>query len=712
MTDDAILPRNFSCTFEQLCNFAAVSKTGRRSDIIQGLILLCFSLNRDRYSSAGEFADTIDTLLGISIPGPDISSALYELERDGKVTLYKGEYTPDPAAQADLMQAADEARRLEQRVKDKWLAEIVARYVSIPMDDFWAALRGYLQRVFRRHGMQSVAMLQPQVSLPADYQDSLHALLGDAISLSLDARFHPSAREAILTFMASLGQDADRAAYMVKLADVAFNFFKLEVSPEVAQELVRHLPELTLFLDTNFIFGLLGLNNNPQVEVSMQLVEAVKKHELPFKLRFHERTQREIRDTVSYYGGILKSAYWPTSLSKAAVASGRLSGIENKFHEMNSRGHVDVKEFLRPIEHFDVVVADMDIRLYRISQDRIKECANLNMEYTTFLQNHGKKDKPYEVIQHDVVLLDTVSQLRSRASSTLEAGTLILTCDFYLYLFDQIQAKKENRLPCVILPNNFWQLLRPHMKSDTDFDKAFAETFALPEFSAIGGGGSRACSKMLGILAAYGGLPEETATRLLTNGVLIDKLSQATDDIEFNALVEGAIADQNAELMEERAALEKQVQQEAETRKALEAAVGALESQVTSQKQSLDAATAAAEQASQRAKAVQQARDAEADARQAAETEASKLEGQITLLVWGLSVLLAAMLIAGLESLIHLTDIGFSVWVRSHPHTLGLQISFACIVALASMSLCIRRYRKWFLITGALPIFLVILQII
>jgi hypothetical protein len=709
---DAILPRNFSCTFEQLCNFTAVSKTGRTSDIIQGLILLCFSLNKDRYLSVGQFVETIDLLLGISIPERDINSALHELERAGKVMLCEGEYVPDLAVQASLMQDADEARRLEQRVKDKWLAEITAKYVSIPLDSFWGALRGYLQRVFRRHGMQSVALLQPQVSLPTDYQDSLHTLRQEAISLSLDTKFHPLAREAISTFMASVGQDADRATYMVQLADVAFNFFKLEVSPEASQELVRRLPELTLFLDTNFIFGLLKLHNNPQVEVSMQLVEAVKKHELPFKLRYHERTQREIRDTASYYGGILKSSYWPTSLSKAAVASGRLSGIENKFHELNSRGHVDVKEFLRPIEHFDVVVADMDIKLYRISQDRTKECATLNTEYAAFLQKYSRKDKPYEVIQHDVVLLDTVSQLRSTAPSTLEAGTLILTCDFTLYLFDQAQAKKENRLPCVILPNNFWQMLRPYMKSDTDFDKAFAETFALPEFSVIGSGGSRACSKMLGILAAYREFPEETATRLLTNGVLVDNLSQVTDDIEFNALVEAAIVEQNAELMEERAALEKQVQQEAETRKALEAAVGTLQSQIVSQKRSLDETIVAADQVSQRAKAAQQARDTEADARQAAETKASELEQQNTLLVWALSVLLTAILIGGPELVIHLTNTGFSVWVRSHPHALGLQLSFGSIVALACMSLCIKRYRKQLLLTVALPIVWVIFQII
>ena len=91
-----------------------------------------------------------------------------------------------------------------------------------------------------------------------------------------------------------------------------------------------------------------------------------------------------------------------------------------------------------------------------------------------------------------------------------------------------------------MLPNLFWQILRPFLPPDSDFERSFAQTFAIPEFRAIGDGGARACSKMLSLLTAYKDLPEETARRLVTNDLLIDKLRTLKSDEEFEAEIDSA----------------------------------------------------------------------------------------------------------------------------------------------------------------------------
>ena len=65
---------------------------------------------------------------------------------------------------------------------------------------------------------------------------------------------------------------------------------------------------------------------------------------------------------------------------------------------------------------------------------------------------------------------------------------------------------------------------------------------------------------MLGLLAAYKDFPEETAIRLLSNDLLIDSLRATQDDEKFQAQVESAIASENQALLEERAALSRQVE--------------------------------------------------------------------------------------------------------------------------------------------------------
>src|SRR5688500_19917464 len=116
-----------------------------------------------------------------------------------------------------------------------------------------------------------------------------------------------------------------------------------------------------------------------------------------------------------------------------------------------------------------------------------------------------------------MTVLDVVRQKRTNAKSTLEAGALFITCDFFLYRFDWEDSKAKGIKPSTVLPNVLWQVLRPFVPSDVDFDRSFAETFALPEFRIFGSKASEACSKMLSILAGYKDLPEETATRMLSS---------------------------------------------------------------------------------------------------------------------------------------------------------------------------------------------------
>jgi hypothetical protein len=144
----------------------------------------------------------------------------------------------------------------------------------------------------------------------------------------------------------------------------------------------------------------------------------------------------------------------------------------------------------------------------------------------------------------------------------------------------------------VVLPNVLWQILRPFVPSSPDFDRSFAETFAIPEFRTIGSGAARACSKMLGLLAAYKDFPEEIAARLLTNDLLIDRLRATRDDAQFQAQVESAIALENQTLSEERAALAKQVE-------ALRGDRERIEKDLTEQKEAAAAEAAKAREAIQ-----------------------------------------------------------------------------------------------------------------
>lgn len=585
---DKISALVFSKTFEQMCNFIAVAKTGDSRETIKGLITLCLlELPEDRLNTSEQFRETIETLFGLSIPLVQIDESLHELERTGAISKVTTNYKLSQNIIDTLKKKIDEANALEERVKSTWFLQLQATYPTLPLQETWKTLRDYLSRTFRRHGIQAAALLDPTVDTPAEHDMSLSSILRESIQGHLPAKLHKIARPAITDFLATVGTDADRAHYVAQLADGAFNFYTLEVPHELSSKLRSQLNELTIFLDTNFLFGILDLHYNTQVQVSHDLIRAISSQKFPFKLRYHEATGKEMAHTIDHYGSILRSRTWTHQLSHAAAQTRNISGIEQTFHVRNARQSIDVDEFLRPYEHFDQLLKAKEIKIFSPCKEREQARIDLFHDYQEFLNSNNRGDKPYETVMHDATVLEEARNMRTKAASTLDSGALIITCDYYLYRFDWESSRRNGHHACVLLPNIFWQILRPFITVDQDFEKAFAETFALPAFRALGSGGSKACSRMLQILATYKDVPEQTAFKLLSNDLLLDRLKTVSDEKQFIEQVEAAFVEENKYLMEEKAYLAKQLSEEKQLREKRELDLSTAELTIKQKEQAL-----------------------------------------------------------------------------------------------------------------------------
>ena len=699
--------RSFSAAFEQMCNFVAVAKTGNVGETIEGLIEICLLRFGDEgFDEARQFRSTIDTVFGIDLPIHQIEIALVNLQKANVVTRPGGtNLVLSGDASESLLNRCQEIEALEDRVRQTWLEECGEEQATVDATVLWLTLRKYLARAFRRHGLQTVALLDPTIDTSDQYDESLSDLLNETICDAFEEPLREPAKEAISDFLADIGSHADRSHYITQLADGAFNFFSLQVDPELSGRLRQKLVPLVLFLDTNFLFGILDLHHNQHVDVSHDLIRAVHTHGLPFRLRYHEATQRELNNTLIYCGKALRTRTWPKSLSRAAVTSRNLSGIEQRFHERNSSEVIDVAEFLRPYQHCDVLLREKGIEVFRAPDNRLAERNELFHEYQAFLEAHGKGDKAYETIQHDATLLDTVRHMKSRSSSSLDAGALIVTCDYYLYRFDWESARKEGGQACVVLPNTFWQVLRPFIQSDQNFERSFAETFALPEFRALGSGGSKACSRMLSVLASYRDVPEETAEKLLSNDVLLDHLRTIDDDGQFRELVDSAIVRENESLLEEQAALERELEQskkegaqkEARIRRsdeekvALESRLGEIERQLE-QFQNMDR-----EKRSQFSNLM----DQEATLQASAATTAADLDEerakhrQTERQLYGVRVALASVSTAiGIAVFLMAVQALPWTWLQNHERSIVLQICFSLIIGTGFFGIFVSQWRK------------------
>ena len=492
----------------------------------------------------------------------------------------------------------------------------------------------------------------------------------------------------------------------------------MTVDDATARYLQQSVGPLSIFLDTNFIFGVLELHSNPFVEVSKELLDIINDNKFPFKLYYHEETLNEIRRTLNAIGHRLKSKRWKSSISRAAIRTGQLSGLELRYHEKNAESPTDPDVFLSKYEGIVELLKDHGFTIYRDSyrpnEHDTERKDRLIAEYDDFMHRVRKQPKPCEALKHDIAVWETVNRIRRKGESILDIGAIFLTADFYLYLFDWQHLRSQEELGHVVLPNHFLQLLRPFVPATDDFDQRFIESFAIPEFRAVDSDYTATSSKILSYINTYSDINEETAVRILSNSMLIEQLKGVEEESEeFAEAIENALAKDNEALLEEKEALlreksaaERRAKEaEEEKRRTEEALKRAEREKEEAEKSKEEALREAAEKRKRKDELAEELKVQEERIIQLARTQEKYR-------LWARIVVGIVLALVGSIGMALLPGKLSWTWLTEHPNSLGLRGS--AILAWLGISWAIVDWKHWKLSLGAVVLgaILVLLQLL
>ena len=149
--------RNFSLTFEQMCNFAAITKTQDADETLRQLIQLCLVILPDeKFESASRIMEAM-ALFDLQFSEQQVQAGLNRLLAQGRILQPTDTYFTVPDSdRTQLQMRIREVKALEERVRQEWLEEISNRFPILETDQAWKALQGHLASVFRNHGIQAI----------------------------------------------------------------------------------------------------------------------------------------------------------------------------------------------------------------------------------------------------------------------------------------------------------------------------------------------------------------------------------------------------------------------------------------------------------------------------------------------------------------------------------------------------------------------------
>jgi hypothetical protein len=566
----------FDRAFRRLCHIAALSRQNKPREALDQIVLTALALEAPEALSIARIRDAVEGYFGLVLLGSQVEASTGRLTSRRQVQrIDDSTFRATPVAKEAIEARGRAAAELEQAVKDEWLAELRSEFgTEVPESSLWTAVQRFLAAVFREHGAESVRLLQPPTETVADLSsfDALIEASANEGGLGQRTKLVRAALEIFLNHQTRL-----RTAYLTQLLDSTFTFFALAVDDATSALLRRSLPPLRVFLDTNFIFGLLDFHDNTLNELSQELVDGIKSGRLQFTLYYHERTLKEIRDTVFAIGQRLRSRRWSPALSAAAVSAHSLSGIELRYHQLNSQQAIDPDAFLSRYESFPTSLADLGVVLYRHDESDLQEKERwlLTAEFDAAVKRwRPARPKRYEAADHDVTLWMAARANRDNRAPTLASGSVVLTIDRIFHRFDRMLSARAHASAITVLPAQLLQVLRPFLPSTTEFDKRFVEAFTIPEFRSLVGGYAQTASKVMSYLATFADMPQATATKILRDEILLTDLRDKNEDSpEFKEIVDSALVAANVKLTETNAALVAGMTSERERRDAEAAAL-------------------------------------------------------------------------------------------------------------------------------------------
>ncbi|OJW33219.1 MAG: hypothetical protein BGO54_08010 [Sphingobacteriales bacterium 46-32] len=560
---------DYKKVFSKLSHIKALSHDDKFDQIVQNVIMLALNQGGgSKLKTEADVANKIVEIYGISIRLQIIQSnidkliALGDIAKD-RVTKH---YSISIAASAKINRRLEDANNLEARVKEKWFEElklIIENLDDTKLSEFWNCLKSYLSYVFEQHGIQTLQLLNPNAQINEDDQKGLSSIVDKVIKENVCSFSKEELAIAINQFI--IKADETRTSYTSQLADATFTSFALTSDAEIVNFLNTRYNNLKLFLDTNFIFGILDLHKNSEDASAREIIDEVKKNRLPFKLYYHPETLAEFKRAFDVKALHIRASKWTRESSRLAIAIDGLSPLEELFHKENLENEIDPTIFLDKYNHVDLLLKDFGLHEYQPYETTDLEHGEIESNIGDYQQFYeatpNRKPKSYAGFKHDIVVLREVRSLNPRKTKFLESNAFFISSDFVLAKFEKVYFKKHWEINYVVSPSVFLQLIRPFIQNDYTSNKRFIDTFSIPDFRSFEIDYSTTRSKTLQILNDnYHDTSFETKVKILRDQVLLEKLEKVNESHESQIqIIENQIALENKLLSQQKLQVEESI---------------------------------------------------------------------------------------------------------------------------------------------------------
>jgi len=480
-----VLPHHIVC----LIHYVELTQAGWWEEVIDRCTLAVLWVLKEP-APMQKIRKEISKNLYVEIKARELRKALTRLERKEEIIkLHDGRYKLAMTKLQELDEYVESADTLEETVRENFCRRVRKACPKLDPINVW---QSFIER-----------FLIPLVT--SEGARTYEFFIGKRVDIRFESyvdlfleQISPSYRETLTqaTYDFLVEADDDVARFLLSYLDAYFLLSASGLPFRVIKRLmaIRKEPvEFVVFVDTNFVYSILGLHDNPSNEAANDLMELVDStsDNLHFQFVIKPSTLEETQRSLRHHKKQLGNAKYPPNVARAA-ASTQIYGVYKTFFERVSMAGQSISaadyfvpyedNLIRILEEKGVTVfSGKSPSKYEQTLDIIEDIEAQKEYEDKRFKEHAKTEQQ---ITHDIVLWHFVQDQRDRKLTLpLQAKWWIVTVDYRFLSFDRHKTRRGELLPACMHPSQLIQMLRFFVPRSDQFEKTLLAVMRLPIIS-------------------------------------------------------------------------------------------------------------------------------------------------------------------------------------------------------------------------------------
>ncbi len=483
-------------------------------------------------ASPAELRDATTTLFGVDLHQVEVDRALGQLIKDLRVEHTGGSYCLTDLERRRLEMTAAESEENATRALSEWRAYIVATWPGLSgdqLDQLEGQLRSFLLQVLRRHGAEATALLYPDdEEAERRYSELEEAGFGYLGPADRDVE---EIQEAALAHFLRHPSDPQKQ-FLGQNLNTAYFLSVLSIDPEAAA-LVREIASgQVVFLDTNFVYRVLGIQGPRHVRAARTILDTTKG--VGYRCCVTPWTVEEFKRSLDRARAYMHRYPVPGSEYASLLADATSDeDFVTAYWRQAKDSPVKIDDFYAHWREVEVHLEQLGIAINTEGCAAIENQDDaVTDEVSTLAKALNGGYRHPDLLTHDVRHRLLVRRLRGAGNRTFaNGGYWFLTFDSVLPRYDR-QARRgtSDTLPFCVSAGSWFQIIEAFRPKTQDVLRTLADLLASPYVRYRRTLSKDAAQAVVARVQLFDGGDPELAARIMMNSAWIEEIEKTEPD--------------------------------------------------------------------------------------------------------------------------------------------------------------------------------------